>query len=317
MPVGEIKCVAVVGSGFMGHGIGQEAAVAGFEVVLYDKSEAQLDLALQRIEQSLDQLAGLGIVAQGDVEDSLGRIETTTTLGEAVADADLVIEAVYEDLDLKQQVFRELDQVCPERTILASNTSTFLPSLLASATKRPDRVLVTHYFYPPALLPLVEIVCGPSTAEETVGVVRDFVCETGKSPIVLQKEAFGFVANRLQFALQREALFIVEQGIASAQDVDIAVKDGFGRRLAVAGPFEIAEPIGWDLELRIQEVLFPHLAASAAPSPSVEGKVERGELGVKTGRGFYDWTGESAAEWGYRMSSTLAHFAAWRKETSR
>jgi len=312
-----MRRVAIVGSGFMGHGIGQEAAVAGFEVVLHDQSEAQLDLALRRTERNLDQLAGLGIVSRQEIEGTLKRLETTTCLEEAAADADLVIEAVYEDLDLKQQVFRDLDRVCPERTILASNTSTFLPSLLASVTGRPDRVLVAHYFYPPSLLPLVEIVRSPSTSDETVEVVYDFVCTTGKSPIVLQKEAFGFVANRLQFALQREALHIVEQGIASAQDVDIAVKDGFGRRLAVAGPFEIAEPIGWDLELRIQKVLFPHLAAGSEPSPLVEKKVERGELGVKSGRGFYDWTPESATEWENKMSSALCRFAVWKKEMGK
>jgi 3-hydroxybutyryl-CoA dehydrogenase len=164
---------------------------------------------------------------------------------------------------------------------------------------------------------LVEIVRSPSTSDDVVETVFEFARQTGKSPIVLQKEAFGFVANRLQFALQREALHIVEEGICSAQDVDIAVKDGFGRRLAVAGPFEIAEPIGWDLELRIQKILFPHLAAGTGPSPLIEDKVRRGELGVKTGRGFYDWTPDRAKEWGREMSSALARFAVWRRGTGR
>ncbi len=132
----------------------------------------------------------------------------------------------------------------------------------------------------------------------------------GKSPIVVEKEAVGFIANRLQFALQREALFIVEQGIASAQDVDIAVRDGFGRRLAVAGPFEIAEPIGWDLELQIQRYLLPHLAGSPEPSRLLVEKVQRGELGMKSGKGFYEWTAESAEAWRQGMSKALAQMAS-------
>lgn len=305
MKIEDAERVAIVGAGFMGHGIGQEFAVAGYRVVLQDLSQEQLDLARRRIERNLAELADWGIVPAGAVEPALERISYTTDLEEAAAASDLIVEAVYEDLELKQDVFRALDALAPARTILGSNTSTFMPSTLAAVTERPDRVLGIHYFYPPSLLPLVEVVRGPATSDETVGTVLELLRRVGKRPIVVQKEALGFIANRLQFALQREALYIVEQGIADPEDVDRAVKDGFGRRLAVAGPFEIAEPIGWDLEIRIQRLLFPDLCTSPEPSPLVVEKVERGELGVKTGRGFYEWTEESAEAWRQRMAEAL------------
>ena len=298
---GTMRRIAVVGAGFMGHGIGQEFAVAGYDVVLHDVGREALERAVERIGEGLARLAAWEVIPADAPAAALARIRTTTALPEAARDADLVVEAVYEDLALKKEVLGELDRLCPGRTILSSNTSTFMPSLLASATGRPDRVVGIHFFYPPSLLPLVEIVPGPATSAETVGTVHALLRQMGKRPIVVRKECFGFVANRLQFALQREALYLVEHGIASAEDVDVAVRDGFGRRLAFAGPFEIAEPIGWDLELQIQKHLLPHLAAGTSPSRLLEDKVERGELGVKTGEGFYRWTAESAAAWQRRM----------------
>jgi 3-hydroxybutyryl-CoA dehydrogenase len=306
-----IERVAVVGAGFMGHAIGQEFALAGHPVALHDLTEAHLQQAMARVERNLQEMAHWGIVAEEAVSEALARIRTTTVLADAVGNADLVVEAVFENLELKREVFSALDRLCPPHTILASNTSTLMPSLLATATRRPERVLVTHYFYPPSLLPLVEVVRGERTAEGVVQAVCALLRRMGKSPIVVQKEAPGFIANRLQFALQREALYIVEQGIATAQDVDRAVRDGFGRRLAFAGPFEIAEPVGWDLELQIQRYLFPDLAGSLTPSPLVVQKVEGGELGVKTGRGFYDWTPESAEAWRRRMTEGLLRLRQW------
>ncbi|RPI50661.1 MAG: 3-hydroxyacyl-CoA dehydrogenase family protein, partial [Chloroflexi bacterium] len=252
---GTIQRIAVVGAGFMGHGIGQEFALGGYEVVLHDVSRQALEQAVERIAAGLAQLAAWDIIPADAPAAAVARIGTTAALPEAVQEADLVVEAVYEDLVLKKEVFGELDRLCPARSILASNTSTFMPSLLASCTSRPDRVVGMHFFYPPSLLPLVEIVPGPATSAETVGTVHGMLRRMGKQPIVVRKECFGFVANRLQFALQREALYLVEQGIASAEDVDMAVRDGFRRRLAFGGPFEIAEPIGWDLELQIQKHL--------------------------------------------------------------
>ncbi len=164
MSVQGIRRIAVVGAGFMGHGIGQEFALAGYPVILHDLTQEKLRSAVQGIESNLRQLAEWGLVAEEQIGPALDRIETCVRLPEAVGDADLVVEAVFERLDVKMQVFRDLDALCPPQTILASNTSTHLPSLLATATRRPDKVLVAHYFYPPSLLPLVEIVPGKGTS---------------------------------------------------------------------------------------------------------------------------------------------------------
>ncbi len=232
----DIQHITVVGAGTMGHGIGQDFACAGYDVMLYDLTEDKLGQARKWIERNLAEQVEWGLIAADEVQPALDKIRTSTSLEKAAGDADLVIEAVFEDLDLKRQVFHDLDRLCPQRTILGSNTSSLMPSMLASATKRPDRVLVVHYFFPPPLMPLVEIVRAESTADEVVETVYNVIKGIGKSPVVVQKEAIGFIANRLQAALLREALYIIEQGIASAQDVDVTVKQSFGRRLAVVGP---------------------------------------------------------------------------------
>ncbi len=305
----DIQHITVVGAGTMGHGIGQDFACAGYDVMLYDLTEDKLGQARRWIERNLAEQVEWGLIAAGEVQPALDRIQTSTSLEKAAGDADLVIEAVFEDLDLKRQVFRDLDRLCPEHTILGSNTSSLMPSMLASATKRPDRVLVVHYFFPPPLMPLVEIVRAESTADEVVETVYDVIKGIGKSPVVVQKEAMGFIANRLQAALLREALYIIEQGIATAQDVDVTVKQSFGRRLAVFGPIEMAEvQDGWDVIQQIDTFILPELDVSKQPSPVIQEKIDQGELGLKTGKGFYEWTPESAEAWRKKLTSALAGF---------
>jgi 3-hydroxybutyryl-CoA dehydrogenase len=165
-------------------------------------------------------------------------------MAEMVAEADFVVEAVFEDLALKRSVFADLDRLSPERTILSSNTSSFMSSQLASATGRPDKVVVANWWNPPYLLPLVEVVRGPDTSDDTIETTRALLTKAGKRPVVLQKESLGFIGNRMQFALLREAVSIVERGIASPEDVDAVVTNSFGRRLAVAGPLEVFDLAG-------------------------------------------------------------------------
>jgi 3-hydroxybutyryl-CoA dehydrogenase len=192
-----------------------------------------------------------------------------------------------------------------------SNTSTLLPSDLALATRRPDKVLVAHYFNPPYLLPLVEIVRGQGTSDETVATIYDLMVKVGKAPALVQKEAPGFIGNRMQAALLREALSIVERGIASPRDVDIVIKNGFGRRLAAAGIFEVFEIAGWDLVLAILNYLQPDIESSTETSPLVKERVEQGELGIKTGTGFYRWTPESAEALKQTIAQALVNIAKW------
>ncbi|HEX7574684.1 MAG TPA: 3-hydroxyacyl-CoA dehydrogenase family protein [Bacteroidota bacterium] len=312
MKVEEINNVAVIGAGLMGHGIAQEFALAGYDVRLHDLDGEKLRNAEENIRGNLAMLTGLGLVTKEEAASSHRHITACTVLTDALVEADVVIEAVFEDLNLKQETFRLLDKSCPPRTILASNTSTLLPGLLASVTHRPEKVLVAHYFNPPYLLPLVEIVRHEETSEETVQTMYGLLKKIGKTPVIVQKEVPGFVGNRLQAALFREALAIVRDGIATPEDVDIVVKNGFGRRLAAAGVFEIWEIAGWDLISAICGNLFPNLDASTGTPPLLKGMVDRGELGTKTGKGFYEWTPETALALKRRIAQILARIAQER-----
>jgi len=309
MQVGDIARLAVVGSGLMGHAIAQEFAFAGYEVHIHDITEEKLKQAIKNIETNLKMLVEIGTVTPVQTESVLKNIHSSTELKETVREADVVIESVSENLELKQGIFQKLDHLCPGHTILASNSSTLMPSLLASVTQRPDKVLVTHYINPPHLLPLVEIVRHKTTSDETVSTIYDLYVKVGKSPAIVQKEAPGFVGNRLQIALLREALSIVEQGIAAPEDVDIIVRTGFGRRYAAAGPFEILGLAGWDLVLAACQYLVPHLESSTEISPLLKQKVDAGELGLKAGKGFYDWTPESGEALKKRIARILVKVA--------
>ena len=309
MNVDDIGRLAIVGAGLMGHGIAQEFALAGYEVHIHDLSEDKLNQAAKNIQANLQMLSETGTVTQKQAESVPTNIHPSTELKDVVAEADVVIEAVFENLELKQEIFQKLDRWCPEHTILASNTSSLMPSKMASATQRPDKVLVTHYFNPPFLLPLVEIVRHQATSDETVTTIYDLLTRVGKSPAIIQKEVPGYVGNRLQFALLREALSIVAEGIATPQDVDIVVKTGFGRRYSAAGPFEIFDIAGWDLVLAVAQYLHSDLESSTEIPAILKEKVEAGQLGLKTGQGFYDWTQESAEDLKRRIGQMLVKIA--------
>ena len=305
--------IAVVGAGLIGHAIALEFAVAGYRVNLASRSQESIQRGLARIRDNLRMLADMGLVTDDSVEPAMSRIHPTVALDEAVGDANVVIEAAYEDLALKQRIFKQLDILCPANTVLVSGTSTFGLSDLASATQRPGKVLLANYTNPPFLVPLVEILRNEATTDDTVATICDLLTSAGKHPVVIQQEVPGFVANRLQFALLREALFLVEQGIVSPQDVDTIIKNSIGRRWAVAGVFGVFELAGWDLIAAIAQWLQPHLDASADVSPVLQAKVERGELGVKAGKGFYDWTPETAESLRQRIAHALVEIEGWRQ----
>lgn len=317
MQVDEIRKVAVVGAGLMGHGIAQEFALGGYEVRLVSRSKESLERALHNIRGNLDRLMGFGMVSREQAEAVPDNIYPTTEFAEAIDSVDVVIESVYEDLELKKQIFQQLDEMCPERTILASNTSSLMPSAFAAATRRPDRVLVTHYANPPYLIPLVEIVRGRNTSDETVVTISGLLEKLGKRTIVAQKEVPGFILNRLQAALLREALWLVENGVASPQEVDAGIRNSIGRRWAVAGVFEIFDLAGWDLLLNMVSELQAHLSASPKVSPVLAEKVQCGELGVKTGKGFYEWTPEAAEGLRERIAQALIEIEKWSVRNER
>ncbi len=300
-----IKNIAVIGAGLMGHGIAQEFACAGYRVHLHDITEQQLNNARVQIGKNLTLLAENAVIEEISIPATLQRIHTTTDLTVAAKTADFVVEAVSEKLPLKQQIFEELDSLCQPHTILASNTTALMPSQIGVNTKRTDRILNTHYFNPPYLIPLVELIRSPDTSDETVSVTFDLLTAIGKTPAIIDKEALGFVGPRLQAALIREAFAIVEQGIASAETVDLVVRNSFGRRLSVAGPFEVFELAGWDLVLAAFEELYKDLNSSPDINPLLREMVESGKLGVKSGEGFYQWTDERQQALRNRMSQAL------------
>ena len=312
-PSTAIQTIAVVGAGFIGHQIAQEFAMAGYPVMLNDLTDEKLQHACNQIQQSLQTLVHNDFITADQADSVMPRISTKTSLNQCVQHVDFVIEAVNEDIALKQQIFRQLDEYCPSHTILASNTSSLMPSLLASVTTRPKQVLVTHYINPPYLLPVVELVRCPETSPDTLNTVLDLYCVIGKSPIVVHHEVPGFVVNRLQNALLREALYLVEQGIASPQDIDRAITDSFGRRMNALGIFELCDYGGPELILAAHQYIRPSLCSTPDPPLVFQEMINRQELGVKTGKGFYEWTPQQAEDVWRQLMQRLVQIAKWSK----
>lgn len=286
--------IAVIGAGMMGSGIAQVFAAGGWSVTLQDLRPEALESALAAVRRNLAFLGEHGLGAAGGVEAALARIATTTDIEAAADGADFVVEAVFEDMGLKQEIFRTLDAVCPPETVLATNTSVMSITEIASRAERRDRIVGTHFWNPPYLIPLVEVVRAAETAPAVMDLTLDILRRAGKHPVRVEKDVPGFVANRLQHALWREAISIVERGIADAATVDECVRYGFGLRLPVLGPLENADMVGLDLTLSIHDYILRHLEASPEPSPLLREKVAAGDLGFKTGRGLQEWTPEQA-----------------------
>ena len=310
----QIRSIAVIGAGVMGHAIAQEFAVAGYDVRMTARSDESLARAMDHVRDNVERLQSMGKLDGDEARRATENIHTSVSLAETVDDVDLVMEYVSEDIDLKRGLFAELDRLCPQRTILATGTSSLMPSDLATATKRPDKVLAAHYANPPYLLPFVEIVGAEGCSTESIQTVVDLLTAIGKQPVVLKREVPGFAAMRLQGALLREALWLVERGVLSPADVDTIIRTGIGRRWSVAGVFEVFELAGWDLMASIGEWLFPYLENSAEVPPVLREAVERGELGVKTGKGFYEWTPESEEALRRRIASALIEIDRWPRD---
>ena len=306
MNVNEISCIGVIGAGLMGHGIAVQFAIRGYDVFLHDTTEENLQRGMTDVANTLDILKQNNLIDDSTAMDACKRIHTNISLAASVADVGLVIEAVFEDLDLKQRIFSELDDHCQPDAVLTSNTSSFMTSQLAPSTQRPDKVVVANWWNPPYLVPLVEVVRGPETSDDTISLTKGLFEAVGKQPIVLQKESLGFIGNRMQFALLREALSIVDKGIATPEDVDAVVKTSIGRRLAVAGPLEVFDLAGWDTISHICDELFPDLNTSQKNFPILQNMVTRGDYGVKSGKGFYDWDDEAVASLRRRLTHALS-----------
>lgn len=281
---------AIIGAGIMGHGIAQLFATAGYSVCLYDLHEEILRSATASIEKSLSLFAKNGLLSQEQVKEALDRISFTTDLAKAVERADFITEAIPEKVELKWDLYEKIEQLAPEDAILASNTSTIPISRLARFVKRPQRMVITHYFNPAYLVPLVEIVKHEATTDDVVASTLATMKRIGKAPVLLKKEVPGFIANRLQAAVVREAFHLLEEGVAEPEDLDTAMKEGPGFRWAFIGPFETVDFGGLDTWQKVMDNLSPELCNEAKAPEAITRLVEEGKLGVKTGSGIYPYT---------------------------
>ncbi|MEV6007651.1 3-hydroxyacyl-CoA dehydrogenase family protein [Streptomyces sp. NPDC051976] len=280
------KKLAVVGAGLMGAGIAQVSAQAGYEVILRDVTDAALTRGVDGIRASYDKFVAKGKMAADDAEAALARISTTTDL-EAAADADLVVEAVFEKIEVKQEIFSTLDAIVRDDTILASNTSAIPITKIAAATKRPERVVGTHFFSPVPLMQLCELVRGYKTSDETLARAREFAEEIGKTCIVVNRDVAGFVTTRLISALVVEAVKLYESGVASAEDIDVACKLGFGHAM---GPLATTDMTGVDILLHATGNIYTESQDEKfAPPEIMRRMVDAGDLGRKSGKGFYTY----------------------------
>ncbi|MBS7248353.1 MAG: 3-hydroxyacyl-CoA dehydrogenase [Candidatus Freyarchaeota archaeon] len=289
--VESVRRVAVVGAGIMGHGIAQLAAQSGYEVFLMDIKREALDEAVKKIRWSLARLAEKGVISKERMDDVVGRIRTTTSLEEAVDSVDFVIEAVVEDIEVKKNVFSKMDEHAPEHAVLASNTSTLPITEIASATSRPDKVVGTHFFTPPVLRPLVEVVKGKKTSKETLQLAVDLAKRLGKTVIICRKDVAGFIVNRILGPVLHEAAWTVYRGEATVEEVDSAIVYGAGLPI---GAFRLADYIGIDTVYMAGKAVSERDPAAIMPCPIFEEYYRKGWLGQKTGRGFYEW-GEKGA----------------------
>ncbi len=287
MKINQIKKIAVIGSGIMGHGFALVFARKGYPVFLLDIDAKALKKARNRIVANLNTFLKNGLMGDAEKGEVLERITATMDWKEAAGGVDFVLEAVPEVLALKKEVFRKLAQISPAHAILASNTSGLSITEIGSATRRPQKTIIVHGANPPHIVPVVEIVRGAKTSDETADLCYRLMLKLGKKPVRLLKEVPGFLLNRLQFALYREALHCLEAGVARPEDIDLVVKAGYGFRSAALGPLETSDFGGLDTFLRICRNLFPHLADSPKPPRLLEELVNEGKLGVKTGEGFY------------------------------
>jgi 3-hydroxybutyryl-CoA dehydrogenase len=282
------RAVAVVGNGLIGHGVAQVFAAAGVPVRLLGRRAESLEAAVGRIRESLDRFEAHGLLDRTAAAAALARITTSTDLA-AAAGVDLVVEAVPEDLRLKHAIFEQLDRLCPPPAVLASSSGQPASRLVARVARR-ERVVAAHFWNPPQLIPLVEVCPGPETDPAVVPWLTGVLRAAGKQPVVLEREIDGFLGNRLQFALLREALALWAAGVASAEAIDLAVTTSFGRRLAVTGPLESADLGGLDTFHAFCAFLFPGLDAGTTPPAAMGELVRQGHRGLASGRGLYDWS---------------------------
>jgi 3-hydroxybutyryl-CoA dehydrogenase len=282
-----INKILVVGAGAMGSQIGMVCAVSGYEVAVQDIDSSMLDKAKEQLRGRMSRNVEKGRMSEKEVEEAFGRMTFIEDLEGPASEADFVIEAAIEKLDVKRELFAKLDEAAPEHAILATNSSTIVGSRVADATNRPDKVCNMHFFNPALIMKCVEVVRGPETSDATVDTTVELTRRIGKAPVVLEKEISGFVANRILHALRDEAINLYEGGYASFEDIDVACKTALGHPM---GPFELMDLTGIDISYYVRQARYEETGnPSDKPRKSIAEKFERGELGRKTGKGWYEY----------------------------
>ncbi len=287
------KNIGILGAGVMGCGIALTFALKGFDVkMLYVYDDKQRGGQVEGMIENLRVLCDNGLIAESEIEATVRRVSFTEDIRELADFADIIFECIVEKLEVKQEYFAKLDKLCPPSTILATNTSAISVTEIAEKSVHRERIIGTHFWKPAYLIPLVEVIKTKYVCECVVNQTYELLEDAEKMPVIVQKDVPGFLANRMQHALFREALSIVDNGIATPEDVDKAIKYGFGMRLGVMAPIEVMDSGGLDLTYNIHNYLFPHIENSTEPSKLLTDKLKEGKLGFKTGEGIMKWSSD-------------------------
>jgi 3-hydroxybutyryl-CoA dehydrogenase len=300
--------LSIIGCGTMGHSIALSAAWAGMEVKATGVNEEDLERADKGLHNKLQVMVENGLFDEGNAKEIRSRIKLHTSLHESVEGSTFIIEAIPEVIEMKHKLYKELEKMIGENVVIASNTSGFTPTSLAENAFHPERFIVTHYWNPGHLIPLVEVVKGEKTNQDTIERTITFMKRMNKQPIFLHKEIPGFIGNRLQYALFREAQALLDEGAATKEDIDAAVTFSIGRRLPITGPLMTADMGGLDVFSAISNYLFEDLCTEGKSGRVLTGLVEEGKIGDKSGEGFYIWDEATSQKINREREQTLIHF---------
>ncbi len=292
MGLGKIQQITIIGTGMIGPDVSLACTMADYPVTIVGLNEQEVEKGMNRFRKNLHSLVEAEIYTQSEADEILARMSTSTNLPEAVSQADIAFEAVFEKLEVKQEVFAQFDEHCPAHALLLSGTSGMSPNKIAANISRQDNMMVAHFWNPPYLVPLVELVAHDNASQETIDAVMDFLRTLEKTPVRLKKDIAGHIGNRLQHAIFREAIYLVESGVATPDDIDQVIMSSLGPRYSMIGPMEYMDSVGLNLQVDVQSYLYETLADAKQPQKLLLEKYEQGHYGAKTGKGFYDWSSE-------------------------
>lgn len=296
MKAEQINRIGVIGTGMIGPDISLACAMAGYPVTIVGRSRESVERGLARFRKNLQSLVQAGVYSDQESGEIDRLLRASTDLETGLQKTDFIFESVVENLETKQKLFKEIEEYCPKHTLMASSTSGFSPTGISSRMKAPDRMLVMHFWNPPYLVPLVEVVAGDRTSPATTETALDFLRSLDKEPVLLKKDIVGHIGNRIQHAMFREAIHLIEEGVATPEDIDRVIKSSLGLRYSMIGPMEYLDSVGLDLNVAIHSYLLKELADDKEPQRLLRRKYDQGDYGAKTGKGFYDWSKKSLEE---------------------